>query len=69
MDEQDLSLPELQCLQYCALGRRDPGAALDTLARLERMNLLMRGGGRSYVVTERGQKLLHRAAPAPPLGR
>ncbi|HSW12544.1 MAG TPA: hypothetical protein VLI06_06860 [Solimonas sp.] len=58
MQQQDLSPAEWRCLQQCAQTGRIAEPRLDTLARLERMNLLMRGWGRSFVVTARGQMLL-----------
>jgi len=61
MQYQDLSPAEWRCLQQCAQTGRISEPRLDTLARLERMNLLMRAWGRSYVVTQRGLRLLQEA--------
>lgn len=68
-DSSDLSLEEWRCLQDAASGRPLQDYSTPTLARLERLGLLMRGWSHFYVLTARGEHALTQKAPGGPAPR
>ena len=58
MNSRALSDQEHECLAAFARDEQDVDAADEVLAHLEEMGLLMRGWGRTFVVTQRGYNLL-----------
>jgi hypothetical protein len=58
MNQRALNDEEHACLAAFARDEQDVDAAEEVLARLEEMGLLMRGWGRTFVVTQLGFDLL-----------